>query len=152
MTQPDRDSADHPLGRDEYATLASFRKAIRRFLHATEAEARAVGITPQQHQLMLATYADPERDWATVGEIADFLQLHHHATVGLVDRCQLAGLVERHPDPRDRRVVRVAMTEKGRSLLGNITRRNLPEVQALSALTVKIEELHERDLAGRFKK
>jgi DNA-binding MarR family transcriptional regulator len=73
----------------------------------------------------------PGRQWASIAEIADFLQLKHHTSVGLIDRCVAAGLVERNPDPDDRRQVRVTLTEKGEKLLNHLSTRNLRELKTL---------------------
>lgn len=135
----DLDSA----GRTDYAAIAAFRKALRKFIHFAEAEARKSGVTPQQHQLLLAVRADPEREWASVREIADSLHLRHHATVGLVDRCQEAGLIRRAGDPNDRRVVRIFLTERGETILAEITARNLAELRGLGRITKDLEELQQ---------
>lgn len=119
------------LTKQDYESLAAFRAAIRRFSRFSEEGARGVGVTPQQHQAMLAIMGQPGRHWASIAEIADFLQLKHHTTVGLVDRCVAAGLVERNPDPDDRRQVRVTLTAKGEGLLRHLSTRNLRELKML---------------------
>jgi DNA-binding MarR family transcriptional regulator len=129
------------ISRDDYVALAAFRKALRKFLSFYEEGIREVGLTPQQHQTLLAVYANPDRDWVSVGEIADSLQLKHHAAVGLVDRCQAAGLVERTHDLHDRRVVRITLTEKGRSILETVTERNISQLRMLEQLTKELEAL-----------
>lgn len=131
------------LSREDYAALAAFRKALRKFVRLTEERARDAGLSPQQHQVLLAIRARTDRDWASVGEIADSLQLKHHATVGLVDRCQTAGLVERAADPDDRRVVRVVLTSKGQNQLDTITSENLVGLQTLLRITKDMEALGE---------
>jgi DNA-binding MarR family transcriptional regulator len=93
--------------------LARFRYAVRKFLHSSDAEARRVGVTPQQHQLLLCIAGFMARRWATVGEIADFLQLRHHSAVGLIDRAETAGLVRRQHSRDDRRQVQVTITTEG---------------------------------------
>ena len=75
------------LSKEDYESLASFRGALRRFLRFSEEGARAAGITPQQHQALLAVMGQNGRDWASISEIAEFLQLKHHTAVGLIDRC-----------------------------------------------------------------
>ncbi|HWD37990.1 MAG TPA: MarR family transcriptional regulator [Fimbriimonas sp.] len=130
--------------KEDYVALATFRRNLRRFLRFAEEGAREVGLTPQQHQVLLAIKGRPDREWASVGELADSLQLKHHATVGLVDRCQAAGLVERTPDQTDRRVVHVSLTEKGEDTLRKLTERNLPELRALGKLTSELEALARR--------
>src|SRR5439155_24655761 len=93
--------------------------------------ARAVGLTPQQHQLILAVKGQPGRDWASVSDPAAALQVRHHAAVRLVDRCDRAGLVCRGPDPNDRRQVRVTLPPKGQSILTALSTRNRQELRAL---------------------
>ncbi len=127
--------------KEDYESLAEFRSALRRFLRFTEASAREAGITPQQYQTLLAVMGQRERDWASVGEIRDALQLAHHATVGLVDRCQTAGLVVRTPHDADRRVVRVSLTEAGRRVLAAIATRNLAELRDLDTLIESLKGL-----------
>ena len=46
----------------EYEMLASFRHTLRRFLSFSEEAAREVGLTPQQHQAMLAIKGFPGRE------------------------------------------------------------------------------------------
>ena len=127
--------------KEDYVAVGTFRKALRRFLRFAEEGAKEAGFTPQQHQVLLAVQSHADRDWATVGEIADSLQLKHHATVGLVDRCQSAGLVNRSTDLRDRRIVRVSLTAKGSEILHRLTQRNLHELRALGRLTSELEAL-----------
>lgn len=121
------------LRKEDYEALAWFRYMLRRFLHFTEEGARSVGLTPQQHQILLAVKGQPGRDWATVTELAEWLQLRHHTIVGLLDRCAASGLVCRTHDPDDRRLVRVLLTEKGEALLARLSERNLAELHALHA-------------------
>lgn len=132
------------MEKDEYVALAEFRRALRVYLKFVEDGAKAAGLTPQQHQVLLAIRGRPGKDWASVGEIADSLQLQHHATVGLVDRCQAAGLVERTGDPADRRVVRVSLTPRGDQILEQLTERNLRELRGMDSI---FAELHRS--AGR---
>jgi DNA-binding MarR family transcriptional regulator len=119
------------ISKAEYVALAAFRAALRRFLRFSEEGAREAGLTPQQHQLLLAVKGQPDRDWASVSALAEALQVRHHAAVGLVDRCERAGLVQRSPDPEDRRQVRVLLTEQGEEILERLSARNRRELRAL---------------------
>jgi DNA-binding MarR family transcriptional regulator len=127
--------------KEDYVALATFRRSLRRFLRFVEEGAREAGLTPQQHQVLLAIRGQAGRDGASVGELSDALQLKPHATVGLVDRCERAGFVERSPDPHDRRVVRVALTEKGDEVLARLTKRNLAELTAVGTLLADLQKL-----------
>jgi DNA-binding MarR family transcriptional regulator len=129
---------DHPVSKAEYEALAMFRYAIRQFLRFSEQAAQRVGLTPQQHQALLALKGFPGRDRVTIGELAERLQIRHHSAVGLVDRLVGQGLVTREPASDDRRQVYVALTERGAAMLEQLTsahREELlrigPEINAL---------------------
>lgn len=119
------------LSKADYEALAAFRATLRRFLRFSEEGARDAGLTPQQHQLLLAIKGTPGRDWAYVMEIAEALQISHHAAVGLVNRCTHGGWVKREPDPDDRRQVRVHLTEEGEKILAHLSERNRAELLRL---------------------
>lgn len=68
----------------------------------------------------LSTLSALDRAGATrVGVLADREHLTQPAMTQLVSRLAAQGLVERHPDPGDGRVVLVTLTEAGRGLLAN---------------------------------
>jgi DNA-binding MarR family transcriptional regulator len=115
----------------EYEALAEFRYALRQFLRFSEEAVQAVGLTPQQHQALLAIRGFPARDRATIGELAERLQLRHHSTVGLMDRLEAAGLVERQADTEDRRQVYVTLTPRGLDVLEQMTEVHRVELQRL---------------------
>jgi len=127
--------------KEDYVVLATFRKSLRRFLRFVEVGALEAGITPQQHQVLLAIKGQPDRDYASITELADSLQLKHHAMVGLVDRCQAAGLVERSADFNDRRCVRVMLTAKGDEILTLLTQRNVGELRKIGRLAADLQTL-----------
>jgi DNA-binding MarR family transcriptional regulator len=93
--------------------LARFRYAVRKFLRFSEEAVRAAGLTPQHHQLLLGVAGFTGRGWATIGELAEFLQIRHHSVVGLVDRAQTLGLVRRRSNPDDLREVQISLTGEG---------------------------------------
>jgi DNA-binding MarR family transcriptional regulator len=115
----------------DYEALAAFRYALRRFLRFAEEGARAAGLTPQQHQLLLAIKGRPGRAWTSIGELAEALQIRHHTAVGLVDRCEESRLIRRVPDPSDRRLVRVLLTAAGEKILERLSARNRLELETL---------------------
>ena len=119
------------LEKADYEALGAFRKAIRNFIRFSEQGSRAVGLTPQQHQLLLGIKSQPNKDHANLKEIADFLQLKHQTVVGLTDRCEVAGLVRREPSTVDKRRVNVFLTHKGEELLARLSQRNMEELKAL---------------------
>lgn len=112
----------------EYRALFEFRRGLRRFLRWSEERALAEGITPTQHQLLLAVRASQDPLGPTVGELATDLNLKHHSMVGLIDRAEEAGLVRRSPDERDHRVVRIRLTEAGVARLAGLSAQHLQEL------------------------
>ena len=123
------------VSKADYEALASFRYVMRRFLRFSESRARKAGLTPQQHQMLLVVKGMPGRDWATLTEIAERLQVRHNAAVGLVDRAERAGLVERRQDTGDRRQVRVYVTPSGESVLADLTLAHREELARLATET-----------------
>jgi DNA-binding MarR family transcriptional regulator len=110
--------------------LSEFRYRLRRFLRYSEEIVHAEGVTPLQYMLMLHTRAFADRDWATVGELAERLQASSHGTVALVTRCEAAGLVTRVPSAHDRRQVEVHLTPEGERCLIKLAALHKSEVQA----------------------
>jgi DNA-binding MarR family transcriptional regulator len=122
-----------PLTKQDFEALARFRFGIRRYLRFSEETVRSHGLTPQQYQLLLALKGFPGRDWATVRELADRLQLRHHSVVELVNRAQAHGLVERAAHPEDARAVRVVLTEDGEQILARLSALHRDELRRMDA-------------------
>ena len=115
--------------------LLGFRTALRRFLHWSEEQARASGLTPAQHQLLLAVKGHDAPSGPTIGEIAAYLALRHHSAVELVDRAQGAGLVKRSRDRDDHRVIRLFLTASGEEHIRRLSALHLAELGQLALLT-----------------
>jgi DNA-binding MarR family transcriptional regulator len=117
------------LSLEEYRSLADFRYQIRRFLGFSEEQVRTAGMEPQQHQLLLAIKGLPEGAMATVGELAERLQLKHHSTVELVNRLEKLGYVAREGSEQDRRQVIVRLTHSGTSILRKLSIAHQQELE-----------------------
>jgi DNA-binding MarR family transcriptional regulator len=114
-----------------YAQLLELRTGLRVFLHWSEAQAQAAGLSPAQHQLLLVVRGlEPSRP--TIGGIAEHLLLRHHSATELVDRAAAAGLVARVPDPDDHRITRVRLRARGREHLERLTVLHLEELRRLA--------------------
>ena len=129
MAAPDDVPVGPPLSKRDFEALARFRFGIRRYLRFSEETVRRHGLTPQQYQLLLAIKGFPDRDWATVSELADRLQLRHHSVVELVNRAQGQDLVVRAPHPTDARAVRVELTAEGERVLGRLSALHRDELR-----------------------
>ena len=118
----------------DYRELLALRTTLRQFLHWSEDRALAAGVTPAQHQLLLAVRGHDGDDAPTIADLAEHLLLRHHSVVGLVDRAEEAKLVTRHRDANDRRVVRVALTNKGARILESLSAAHLDQIKKLGLL------------------
>ncbi|MFC4949876.1 MarR family winged helix-turn-helix transcriptional regulator [Pseudonocardia sp. GCM10023141] len=130
------DAGPEPLTKQDFEALARFRFGIRRYLRFSEETVREHGLTPQHYQLLLALKGFPEREWATVGELAERLQLRHHSVVELVTRAQRQGLVERAAHAEDARVVRVVLTGEGNRILGTLSALHRDELRRMNTTLV----------------
>lgn len=120
----------------DYRRLLEFRIELRRFLHWSEEQAQAVGLTPSQHQLLLAIRGHPGSEGPTIGDCAEYLMLRHHSVVGLVDRAEKAGLVVRHRDYDDHRAVRLALSPAGETLIKRLSEAHLEELRRLRSFSL----------------
>jgi DNA-binding MarR family transcriptional regulator len=119
------------LTKEALEALSEFRYRLRCFLRFSEEAARREGINILQYQLLLHVGGFPGREWASIGEIAERLQSHHHGVVALVSRCEELGLVQRKPDPEDRRQVQVHLLPKGRRYLNRLAALHREQLPAL---------------------
>ncbi|HVW26483.1 MAG TPA: helix-turn-helix domain-containing protein [Polyangiaceae bacterium] len=138
----------------DYRALAELRHQIRRFLTFSEQEARAAGVEPQQHQVLLAVKGLPEGARPTVSTLAERLKLRHHTVVGLLDRLTAAKLAVRRPSAHDGREILVELTQKGERVLRALSMSHQSELRnaapaLLTSLAAIVGEQHTlRDTAG----
>ncbi len=90
------------------------------------------------HVLMLLIEDGP----LPMRSLADTLDVSQASATGIVDRMEQRGLVERHRDDEDRRVVRVAMTDAGRQVIVGIGSERRGHLSTL------LDELTDEELAG----
>lgn len=122
----------HQLDEADFEHLLTFRISLRRFLHWSECQARAVGLTPAQHQLLVAIKGHPGPQDPTISDLAGYLLLRHHSTVELVDRAAAVGLVRRLGDAEDGRITRVRLTADGQARLSRLAPAHLDELRNLA--------------------
>ena len=118
--------------KQDFEQLSAFRYQMRLFERFSERAAQNEGITPLQYLLLLHIKGYPDRDWATVGELAERLQAHHHGVVALVTRCEALGLVERRHSSIDRRQVEVRLLNPGEKILLRLAELHRAELRSLS--------------------
>ena len=118
----------------DYRRLLEFRDGVRRFLHWSEEQARAVGLTGAQHQLLLAIRGHDGVAEPTIGDIAGHLLVRHHSAVELIGRAEAAGLVARCTDTHDHRMVRLSLTKLGTQRLAELSALHLEELRRTRGL------------------
>jgi DNA-binding MarR family transcriptional regulator len=125
----------------DYRALAQFRHALRQFLVFSEAEAAEAGLTPAQHQALLAIKGMPAQP-VSVGDLAAWLDVRHHSGVGLVERLVALGLVAKRSDASDRRRVFLKLTARAERKLAALSAVHRDELRrragALKALLAAI--------------
>jgi DNA-binding MarR family transcriptional regulator len=120
------------LSHGDYANLLAFRTALRRFDSWSHDQARRVGLTHAQHQLLLAVKGHRDRRGPTISEAAEYLNTRHHSVVGLVDRAERAGLLRRVRDDADARAVRLQLTDLGEDRIAQLTELHVVELSRLA--------------------
>jgi len=135
-----------PFSKSQQESLAAFRYALRKSLRFSENASYAAGLTPQQHQALLAIKGYPGRDSVTVGELAERLQLRHHTIVGLVDRLVAEELVMRTPSEKDRRKVFVRLTARGENVLGRLSSAQAEQLKRMAPeLILRLKQIAETE-------
>jgi DNA-binding MarR family transcriptional regulator len=122
----------------EYHAIGEFRRALREFMAFSEEAAVRNGITPQQHQALLAIRSHAGTEAITIGELADSLLIRNHSAVGLVARLVERGLVRRADSKEDRRRVLLELEPSGREVLERISQLNIGEYQRTAAILGKV--------------
>ena len=138
------DVPEAPLTDADYRSLAEFRHALRRFVAFSERAARSHGLTPAQHQLMLAIRGHDGPSDPAVGELAESLQLRLHSTSELADRAVANDLVTRRVDPGDARRSLLSLTANGHAKLEELSLLHRRELRRFRIeLAGLLDELHD---------
>lgn len=129
---------EHPdLSPREYQALAEFRYQLREFLSFSEQAARAGGLEPQQHQLLLALKGAQGQGKVTIGDLAERLKIQHHSTVELINRMVERDLVQRCRDEQDQRRVLVILTRHGEEVLRRLSLLHRTELRLAGPALVR---------------
>lgn len=119
------------VSQKDYEALAGFRYALRKFMRFSEQAARGAGLSPQQHQALLAIRGFPAGDKVTVGALAERLCSKPQSTSELVSRLQKQGFVARDSSDADGRQVVVSLTTTGEEILRRMASAHRQELRRL---------------------
>ncbi len=112
--------AGNILKKEEFRTLSEFRYQLRSFVRFSEDITDRFGVTNLQYLLLLHLKGYRDREWATIGELAERLQTHHNGVVSLASRCEKLGLIYRQRGTADKREVQIYLTPEGNKLVTKI--------------------------------
>jgi len=136
MTQPQKPRP--AISQADYQRLAEFRYLIRRFLEFSQVQANDAGLTPRQHQALLAIKGFPGGGPVTIGDLAERLRIRHHSAVELVNRLCEAGLVARDQDKQDNRRVLLQLTERADDHLAELSAAHLDELSRIEPMLKRL--------------
>lgn len=125
------------IGDEDYRVLASVRAELRRFARFTEVNTTSVGLTPQQHQVLLALRASEHLE-LSIGELAETMLLEPHSVSGMADRLEKLALVERVRSDQDGRRINLRLTNKAKELLASLAEVHKAELRRIRPLLVKL--------------
>lgn len=83
-----------------------------------------------------------------------FVELSQHLVVtsgnltGIVDRLEVAGYVQREPDTKDRRLVRVVMTARGRNLMEQLIPKVRADIEEIMSVLSRSDQAELRRILG----
>ncbi|MFD1612265.1 MarR family winged helix-turn-helix transcriptional regulator [Sphingomonas tabacisoli] len=84
---------------------------------AFDVRARAIGVTRPQWKMLLTL---SRHEGVNQGRLADLLDVEAITLCRMVDRLEESGMVERRPDPADRRAWRIYLTDKAHPILDEL--------------------------------
>ncbi|MDG4879957.1 helix-turn-helix domain-containing protein [Mesorhizobium sp. WSM4884] len=136
MTHPQKPRP--AISQADYQRLSEFRYLIRRFLEFSQLQANEAGLTPRQHQALLAIKGYPGGGPVAVGDLAERLRIRHHSAVELVNRLSEAGLVTRDPDKADHRRVLLQLTPLADDRLAELSAAHLDELSRIEPMLKRL--------------
>ena len=116
MTQ-DRDTTGRRDSDGDETLSEAFWSVARQLRHTSQETLAPWDITPSHLRALRVLM---RRGVMRLSELSDHLHIAARSTTEVVDALETRGLVERRPDPDDRRATLVALTEHGASVLDAI--------------------------------
>jgi DNA-binding MarR family transcriptional regulator len=100
------------------------------------------GLTPIQHLILEVLW---DEDGLSARTISDRLVLDPATLSGVLERMVSGGWIFKHPDPEDKRILRICLSGKGVSLKSRLTdERDQANQECLDGLTIEEKVLLKR--------
>jgi len=116
-----------------FAGLLAVRSDLAEFNSGGERLAQQLGLSHVQHHVLLSVRGDPLQVGPRVADVARALSIASPSAVELIARLVRAGLVQRQPDPTDRRATRLRLTELGDRAVHQLSQDHLPQLRELTS-------------------
>lgn len=100
-----------------FRLVADWRAALRDFMSGSKDILKRHDVTSMQYQTLLAIRVSDEPEGLSMNGLAAYLGVRHNSAVGLINRLEAHGLVQRVRSQRDRRVAHLRLTDEGESTL-----------------------------------
>ena len=141
--RPDLDPS--PIG-----VIGRISRLARELEQRLEPVYREHGLEPGWHDVLatLRRTGPPYRLRPT--EFSSALMLTSSGTTKRLDRLEQVGLIERAPDPEDRRGILITLTDKGRELIDSVTDAHLANERRLLAALSESEQARLADLLRKL--
>jgi DNA-binding MarR family transcriptional regulator len=135
-----RAATSRGVAKGDAIRVAAFRSALRSFLRRSEEIARANGLTPRRHLLLLLIKGAPDGSQrATITDLAQRMQLAQTTVTELVKRAVEVGLLTRERSPTDARVMYLRLTDEGERRLARVFRSHQAEREKLREMLAELE-------------
>jgi DNA-binding MarR family transcriptional regulator len=110
----DRDTTGGPGAGSDETLSEAFWSVARQLRHTSQETLAPWDINPSQLRALRVLM---RRGDMRLSQLSDHLHIAARSTTEVVDALETRGLIERHPDPDDRRATLVTLTEHGTSVL-----------------------------------
>jgi len=120
------------LSAGDYEALANLIYALRRFTVFSTSEVQRLGITPQQHQALLAIKGLPDGKTMTIGMLADLLLIARDSATVLVQTLEEMQFIVRSGVKAGSQNERVTLTAKAEHILEQLSGAHLHEIREMA--------------------
>ena len=144
----DRDLAGRSDNGSEESHAEAFSAVARQLRETSQKTLAPWDISPSH---LRALRVLTRRGTMRLSELSDHLHIAPRSTTEVVDALESRGLVERHPDPGDRRATLVEVTDPGASVLDAIRAARGTEAERVFARLSQTDRAHLARILGQLR-